>query len=201
MREPALRVISAAWISTSCSSFLEGSLEQEYGQWKALESRPIPRKALAVSNGPGSLSRCERTGTVVLSPIIHHSKGIRMANIERIERVLDVIENNLPQWNQNVWGAQTDCGTQFCFAGFGMLDAGYQFVGRGGWGDFKTPEGEIVTHDFSYHGAKVFDLTERQANALFYEYSGPEGDIDSFRYFVSQVVGHNFYCRNEVGSD
>lgn len=51
-----------------------------------------------------------------------------MANIEKLEAVLDYIRTHPEEHDQGTWAAKTDCGTAMCFAGTAVMLAGYEFV-------------------------------------------------------------------------
>jgi hypothetical protein len=53
-----------------------------------------------------------------------------MANIEKLEAVLDHIKMHPESHNQEVWAEKTECGTAYCMAGWAVALAGYEFCWR-----------------------------------------------------------------------
>lgn len=58
-----------------------------------------------------------------------------MANVEKLEAVMDHIRMNREQHDQERWAVKTSCGTTMCFAGWTVvLEEGYELK----WHDMRT---------------------------------------------------------------
>lgn len=66
-----------------------------------------------------------------------------MANVEKLEAVLDHIRDHREQHNQAEWGTKGSCGTTFCFAGTTVVLAGYQLE----WIDAKDLPTQTLLSD------------------------------------------------------
>lgn len=73
-----------------------------------------------------------------------------MANIEKLEAVLNQIKAHPESHNQEVWAEKTECGTAYCMAGWAVALAGYEF-------------------DWHSDGTTSSVITERTATSTHYE--------------------------------
>ena len=104
------------------------------------------------------------------------TKGNKMANAERLEHVLGIIEADLSKWDQASWGKIGECGTTYCLAGHAALAAGKKLKYQPAWYDhnqqiaFQTTDGDFI----SEVAMDYFDLELHEAAYLFDE------DTDDF---------------------
>lgn len=91
-----------------------------------------------------------------------------MANVEKLEAVLDYIRTHPEEHNQSTWAEKTACGTTLCFAGTAAALAGHQFV----WDEFsndaylcRAQSGKVEY--VAAVAVRELDLTDAQADALF----------------------------------
>lgn len=86
-----------------------------------------------------------------------------MADIEKLDRIIDHIERHPEEWRQASYGLRTECGTAFCVAGHAAVLDRAELV----W-DFGTLVRVDGVMPYRY-GQQALDLTEQQADELFDE--------------------------------
>lgn len=105
--------------------------------------------------------------------------------VERVNRVLDVIENDLSKWNQQIY--INTCGTTACFAGHAyMLSQGYFFT------DFIEDDFDEAEYD---EAVNFLGLSEEEAYSIFHwgvhleEFD--QESFDMFVLFIEAVTGQS----------
>lgn len=78
-----------------------------------------------------------------------------MANIAKLEEVLDYIRTHPEQHNQDWWAQRTACGTAQCFAGWAVVLDGYRIA----WWDDSTMAECCVVPDTHPHALDALLVT------------------------------------------
>jgi hypothetical protein len=90
-----------------------------------------------------------------------------MANVEKLEAVLDYIRTHPEEHDQIQWAEKGDtCGTTLCFAGTAAVLAGYQMVWQADDTAYTCSNG-IETEYVSTIAMRELGLTEAQTDSLF----------------------------------
>jgi hypothetical protein len=98
-----------------------------------------------------------------------------MADVAKLEAVLDYIRMHPEEHDQGDWARRTDCGTTLCFAGTAVVLAGYQLD----WTNHSDRTGRCVTSagdplslagtaSISAVAARELCLAPEQVEALFW---------------------------------
>jgi hypothetical protein len=111
-------------------------------------------------------------------------------NIPLIRKTLEHIEAHPDEHNQAVWAKKTECGAQFCFAGWAVMLA--EEV-EPFWVDFEengTLASYVITSDglkasIMEEAQKLLGLTECERNLLFME----SYTLDELRSSIRRVTG------------
>lgn len=90
-----------------------------------------------------------------------------MANVEKLEAVLDYIRTHPEEYNQTVWADRGSCGTTLCFAGTAVVLSGYKIL----WDETTTDAYLCQRGPEDGHIAEVaadeLELSDVQASNLF----------------------------------
>ena|SRR5258706_8207228 len=104
-----------------------------------------------------------------------------MANLERLDQVINIIETNPERWDQGTWGSMTDCGSTYCIAGWACLLAGLTL----NW--FDNTLINANGHDPFDAGQKILELTDEQAHYLFFART----DLDEIKLIRKEFEEEN----------
>jgi hypothetical protein len=115
-----------------------------------------------------------------------------MANIEKLRAVLAKIEADPTLWDQAFWIKRTDCGTAGCFAGWACMLDGAKPIGLRHWDEGVEQAAEVITsagvvQDVDSAAAEILDLTEPEADILFYG----DNTLDDLRAYVDAIAVGN----------
>lgn len=100
-----------------------------------------------------------------------------MANVEKLEAVLDYIRTHPDEHDQSTWAGKGPCGTTLCFAGTAVVLAGYEIL----WGAL-APDSHLCqrgsdVRSISSVAATDLELSPRRAIELFLN-SPAFGDVE-----------------------
>jgi hypothetical protein len=112
-----------------------------------------------------------------------------MVNDDLMVRVLARIERDPSTWKQNVWGATTECGTTYCFAGHTAVELGVTINWWRAWNGSGAAESVVcngVTTPFGPFAAEQLGLTNAQADKLFF---ATPTDIDLLYARCAKIMG------------
>jgi hypothetical protein len=93
-----------------------------------------------------------------------------VANVEKLEAVMDYIRNHPEEHNQSSWAERGSCGTTLCFAGTTVALAGYAIMWDALTNDAhlcRAPKNAFRNEYISEVAANELELSDAQARSLF----------------------------------
>jgi len=90
-----------------------------------------------------------------------------MANVEKLEAVLDYIRTHPEEHDQSVWADRGSCGTTLCFAGTAVVLSGYEILWDETTNDAYLCQRGPETGHIAEVAADELELSDVQANDLF----------------------------------
>lgn len=116
-----------------------------------------------------------------------------MANNELLVKVLHYIEDHPAEWDQELWGSRTACGTTHCFAGHASVTfAGDVPLWDDDVADDPSTFDEVIvagddhpTH-VSVRARELLDLPHYEAEALFQ----PFNTLENLRAIVLELIAN-----------
>jgi len=90
-----------------------------------------------------------------------------MANVEKLEAVLDYIRSYPEEHNQSAWAEKGACGTTLCFAGTAVVLSGYEIVWQADGHDAYMCQRGLETGHIAEVAADELQLSNAQAKDLF----------------------------------
>lgn len=120
-----------------------------------------------------------------------------MANVAKLEEVLDYIRTHPDEHNQDTWGVKTDCGTTMCFAGTAVhLSSEYTLTWRDGshigkgWEFVRGALKGGLVFSISDTAAEILGLTDEERCALFYT----ADNLDDLEVMVKNIANGDLVC-------
>lgn len=119
-----------------------------------------------------------------------------MANMDRVNAILDYIEAHPEQWRQEAFQDKYACNTTYCFAGHAILLFGSEDGYRIGFEQFseydpiyvKDFNGIERRSDWETAAAKILDLSNTEIELIFYFMVN---DFPMFKEHVLNVLGES----------